>query len=190
MLNILLRNDLCQVLVVVTRYFGGILLGTGGLVKAYSDASIQAIEKAKEVAKGLVKRDGLAEHLGEKVNYNPPAGGTWRIFYYDNEDQGNGKGYFGDPVGTVYLRRVTDSIPSDIMESLDSERESHMLDNLNPIMEGNWVTGTSGFKWATGFADPSLWSNYCDQTSSRYAVGAPSFEMLWKIIEVIERCKW
>ena len=143
-----------------------------------------------EVAKGLVKRDGLAEHLGEKVNYNPPAGGTWRIFYYDNEDQGNGKGYFGDPVGTVYLRRVTDSIPSDIMESLDSERESHMLDNLNPIMEGNWVTGTSGFKWATGFADPSLWSNYCDQTSSRYAVGAPSFEMLWKIIEVIERCKW
>lgn len=58
-----------------------------------------------EVAKGLVARDGLVAHLGEKVDYNPPAGGTWRIFYYDNEDQGNGKGYFGDPVGTVYLRR-------------------------------------------------------------------------------------
>jgi len=32
--------------VVVTRYFGGIKLGYGGLVKAYSDAASRAIEKA------------------------------------------------------------------------------------------------------------------------------------------------
>lgn len=49
MLNILQKNNLCNILVVVTRYFGGILLGTGGLVRAYSDATIQAIEKAKKV---------------------------------------------------------------------------------------------------------------------------------------------
>ena len=30
MLNILQKNNLCNILVVVTRYFGGILLGTGG----------------------------------------------------------------------------------------------------------------------------------------------------------------
>ena len=35
-------------LVVVTRYFGGILLGTGGLVKAYSGATKDAIAKAEE----------------------------------------------------------------------------------------------------------------------------------------------
>lgn len=46
MLNILGKNNLCNVLVVVTRYFGGILLGTGGLVRAYSDASIKVINSA------------------------------------------------------------------------------------------------------------------------------------------------
>lgn len=49
MLNILQKNNLCNILVVVTRYFGGILLGTGGLVRAYSDATIQAIEKAEKI---------------------------------------------------------------------------------------------------------------------------------------------
>ena len=46
MLNIITKNELTNILVVVTRYFGGILLGTGGLVKAYSEATMQAIEKA------------------------------------------------------------------------------------------------------------------------------------------------
>ncbi|MCI8519129.1 MAG: YigZ family protein [Clostridia bacterium] len=51
MLNILNKKELVNVLVVVTRYFGGILLGTGGLVKAYSEALNQAIQNTKEVEK-------------------------------------------------------------------------------------------------------------------------------------------
>ena len=46
MLNILAKNNLCNVLIIVTRYFGGILLGTGGLVRAYSDATTKVIENA------------------------------------------------------------------------------------------------------------------------------------------------
>lgn len=46
MLNIITKNEVTNILVVVTRYFGGILLGTGGLVKAYSEATMQALEKA------------------------------------------------------------------------------------------------------------------------------------------------
>ena len=38
MLNILQKNNLVNVLIVVTRYFGGILLGTGGLVRAYQNS--------------------------------------------------------------------------------------------------------------------------------------------------------
>ena len=49
MLNIILKRELINVLVIVTRYFGGILLGTGGLVRAYSDATLEAIEKAEFV---------------------------------------------------------------------------------------------------------------------------------------------
>lgn len=47
MLNIIVKQELVNVLVIVTRYFGGILLGTGGLVKAYSTSTKNAIEKAE-----------------------------------------------------------------------------------------------------------------------------------------------
>lgn len=53
MLNILQKNELANVLVIVTRYFGGTLLGTGGLVRAYSDATLKAIEEAKTAIQKL-----------------------------------------------------------------------------------------------------------------------------------------
>ena len=51
MLNILQKNNLLNVLIVVTRYFGGILLGTGGLVRAYSEALKKAIEESTLIMK-------------------------------------------------------------------------------------------------------------------------------------------
>ena len=51
MLELLRAKKLCQVLVVVTRYFGGILLGTGGLVRAYAGVTKQALEKANYIEK-------------------------------------------------------------------------------------------------------------------------------------------
>lgn len=48
MLNIFQKNNLINVLVIVTRYFGGILLGTGGLVRAYSDSLLLSIEKSEK----------------------------------------------------------------------------------------------------------------------------------------------
>lgn len=51
MLDILKGQKLCNVLVIVTRYFGGILLGTGGLVRAYTEATTKAIKKAEKVYK-------------------------------------------------------------------------------------------------------------------------------------------
>ena len=50
-LKIILEQGLSNILVVVTRYFGGILLGTGGLVKAYSSVTIKGLEKSKIVEK-------------------------------------------------------------------------------------------------------------------------------------------
>ena len=45
-LNVLKKKNLQNVLVIVTRYFGGILLGTGGLTRAYSGVTTQCIDKA------------------------------------------------------------------------------------------------------------------------------------------------
>ena len=42
-LSVLAGEELTDVCAVVTRYFGGVLLGTGGLVRAYSDAVKKAV---------------------------------------------------------------------------------------------------------------------------------------------------
>lgn len=47
MLDILKGNEITNCIAIVTRYFGGTLLGTGGLVRAYSDSLKAAISLAK-----------------------------------------------------------------------------------------------------------------------------------------------
>jgi len=56
MLEVLRRRELTDVVAVVTRYFGGIKLGAGGLVRAYSSAVSEALDLAR-----LVDRRVLAE---------------------------------------------------------------------------------------------------------------------------------
>ena len=53
MLDILKGNNITNALVIVTRYFGGTLLGTGGLVRAYSSAAKLAITNAGIIQKVL-----------------------------------------------------------------------------------------------------------------------------------------
>ena len=67
-----MEKGLSNIVVVVTRYFGGILLGTGGLVRAYSGVVLDAIEQAQfiEKKKGykvkiLIEYDEL-----DKLKYN------------------------------------------------------------------------------------------------------------------------
>lgn len=48
-LEVIKNKKLCDTAVVVTRYFGGIKLGAGGLVRAYSQGAKEAIDKAGTV---------------------------------------------------------------------------------------------------------------------------------------------
>ena len=52
-LDVILKNDVVDVVVVVTRYFGGVLLGTGGLVRAYAKGCKVALEAANIVTMEL-----------------------------------------------------------------------------------------------------------------------------------------
>ena len=48
-LNVIKKSGFTDAVIVVTRYFGGILLGTGGLVRAYGSAAKEASDAAKVV---------------------------------------------------------------------------------------------------------------------------------------------
>lgn len=47
MLDVLLKENIHDCVVVVTRYFGGVLLGTGGLVRAYQGAVAEGLKQCK-----------------------------------------------------------------------------------------------------------------------------------------------
>ena len=64
MLEVLKGKGLYCVTAVVTRYFGGILLGTGGLARAYSDSVVNALEKSKIV------ENVLSETLTVNISFN------------------------------------------------------------------------------------------------------------------------
>lgn len=64
MLDVLLGQELRNVLVVVTRYFGGTLLGTGGLVRAYS----QAVKEGIEASEVVVKSPAFKMHIYTDYN--------------------------------------------------------------------------------------------------------------------------
>lgn len=56
MLDVLMGEQLCNIAVVVTRYFGGTLLGTGGLVRAYSGAVKAGLEGSMLITRKLAKK--------------------------------------------------------------------------------------------------------------------------------------
>ncbi|MFT8878674.1 MAG: YigZ family protein [Oenococcus sp.] len=57
-LDVIAKNNLVNVLITVTRYFGGIKLGAGGLIRAYSGAAAKVVEQTKIFQ--LVLQDKLA----------------------------------------------------------------------------------------------------------------------------------
>lgn len=62
-LNVLKGQDIKNVVIVVTRYFGGTLLGTGGLVRAYSKSAKKGLETI-----GIIEKR-LYQHISIEVEY-------------------------------------------------------------------------------------------------------------------------
>lgn len=61
-LDVLKGSDFTNILVTITRYFGGTLLGTGGLVKAYGGAVKSVLEEAEKI--------GAAEEFVRRKNFS------------------------------------------------------------------------------------------------------------------------
>jgi len=71
MLSVITGNGLVNVLIIVTRYFGGILLGTGGLVRAYKEATEKVIKISKlhRFIKGYEIKVFVDYNNWDKFNY-------------------------------------------------------------------------------------------------------------------------
>ena len=64
MLDVLLKEGITNAAVVVTRYFGGVLLGTGGLVRAYQKATQEGLAASRIIE----KRKGFLLYIN--IDYN------------------------------------------------------------------------------------------------------------------------
>ncbi|MGN1299560.1 MAG: YigZ family protein [Candidatus Scatovivens sp.] len=90
MLNVIRGENLKNVLVIVTRYFGGVLLGTGGLVRAYTDSVKNILKDMKIIKKELGQRIKIEVEYKdlEKLNYyiRQNSMKIYRMDYLENID--------------------------------------------------------------------------------------------------------
>ena len=106
MLEVLLGSGIRNVCVVVTRYFGGVLLGTGGLVRAYSQSVKDTIEHA---SLGVLVQ-------GEKLLIETDYNGVGKILYL--------LGKYGlEPLQSEYGEQgnITVQVPNTEAEKLKKE---------------------------------------------------------------------
>lgn len=114
-LDIIKKEGLCDIIVVVTRYFGGVLLGTGGLVHAYSAAAKAGITAAG-IAEMVMCRKVIIE-----CDYNLIGKVQYEISEFDEAVCGETQ--YGETVSTeVY-------IPAD--------KENNFVDRIKDKTNGN-----------------------------------------------------
>ena len=135
-------------------------------------------------AKAAVQRDGLQSHIGDLVEYNPTAGGKWRIFYYDEA------GEFGT-AGKLYLKRdfvSNDTKLSSYKSYTPSTQGLEIMKAMNPKWRDYPTAGANTIDkenehCVAWLCDPTNWINY-KTTEADYAIGSPSVEMYMKAFNV------
>lgn len=113
MLDVLLREDIHNCIVVVTRYFGGTLLGTGGLVRAYQKATQE----------GLAASIILEMKQGMRITIHTDYNGIGKIQYILGRDQ-----------ITTMDSRYTDKVELDVMVPL--EQKDQLLTDITEATNG------------------------------------------------------
>ena len=123
MLEVLIGEKVKNVLVVVTRYFGGTLLGTGGLVRAYSKSTKEGLTAAGIVERILYRRINVtvSYDLSGKVQYETMQGG------HMVEDT-----VYAENVCFKLLVRVSyaDKFVKDITNATNGRAEIEVLDDI------------------------------------------------------------
>ena len=70
-LDVIRKNDLTDIAIVVTRYFGGTLLGTGGLVRAYTAAALGAVKEAEIITYDIYTTVSIEASYSDYQKFSP-----------------------------------------------------------------------------------------------------------------------
>lgn len=124
-LDVILKNELVDVCVVVTRYFGGTLLGAGGLVRAYSHGSKIAVESGNIITMAPCKI------LSVSVDYN---------FY---ERLNNLLNDFG---ANVEKTDFSDKV--EVVFSMKAQSVDFLREKLTDMSNGSYLLTETGEKFA------------------------------------------
>jgi len=122
LLAVLKGSGLGNVVVVVTRYFGGTLLGTGGLVKAYSEAGRSVLAKVRRATLSQTLRSSfsLPYHLFDRFRILSSESGATIV----TED------FTGDV-------RVTIDVAADRWEDFTTRLRELSAGSLEPVVESS-----------------------------------------------------
>ena len=121
-LDVITGKGLTYTIVVVTRYFGGTLLGTGGLVRAYSKAADEAVQNA------VISEMKEADFLSVRAAYND----TGRIQYLLAAKGVNviGTEYGADAVFTILIEKdKTESIKAEMTEATGGRVSAEVIES-------------------------------------------------------------
>ena len=88
MLEVLKKEDMRNVLVIVTRYFGGTKLGVGGLVRAYTEGVVKALDEAKRcIRKNFTRTKVIYDYTFHGVIVNLLANENYKIIEENYTDK-------------------------------------------------------------------------------------------------------
>ena len=119
MLDVLLREGIHNTAVVVTRYFGGVLLGTGGLVRAYQ----------KAVQEGLANSIVIEKQSGRKLVIGTDYTGLGKLQYLIAQ-----KGLA--TIDTIYTDKV--ELILMVPAELTAETEKDVIEATNGNADISW----------------------------------------------------
>ena len=135
MLDVLLGEGMYNTAVVVTRYFGGTLLGTGGLVRAYS----------KAVQEGLAQSDVIEKQYGAIIEIGTDYNGIGKIQYLIGERKiPTLQAEYTDKVKIQVILPIADvdKFKADLTEATNGRAKIEVTENLYyAILNGKVLMG-------------------------------------------------
>jgi len=128
MLEVLKQRDLTDLVTVVTRYFGGVMLGAGGLVRAYSTAVSTALDQAVIVQRRWLTQVTINVKHGEAGRID-----NWLRDWAATHESVMGETHYGE------VAMITILIPTSEIETLKADLAAISAGTLTPSIGENQI---------------------------------------------------